>query len=489
MFRNLGFHTVCAALVLSACGGAGDAGSEAGPTDAGAVLAEVSEALGADGLESITYTGSAQTLNRSFLQTSVASPPWPMYDITDYSRTIDLTLPASRATGGLFHGGVFLREPTDQPYLQDIPGDETNWSNQLEIWLTPWGFLQGAEMYGAEAGTAAMGDAEYTTITWMSPETQTSPSGMRYTVTGYVNDQHLIERVETHVEHVISGDLLVAGIYSDYQEMDGVMVPASIVQERGGGTAFEVMVENATANPSDVMASLAPLEAGGGRGGGGGGGGRGGGPAPEPVDLVEGLYDGVYTVGGGYVAMIVEFTDFLVVFEGGAQSENRGQQVLAAVRGTFPDKEIRYLVNSHFHSDHSSGLAAWAREGITILTHQENVDYMEMALSTPRTLLGEPTMAPVIEGIEDVMVIEDEMNRMEIVHIPNPHAEYLLGVYLPAHSHFHQADLTLFVDDPSPAHIAFAERVQELGLEFDTLTGVHPAPNPESDQDVLVALQ
>jgi len=88
-----------------------------------------------------------------------------------------------------------------------------------------------------------------------------------------------------------------------------------------------------------------------------------------------------------------------------------------------------------------------------------------------------------------VMVIEDEMNRMELVHIPNPHAQNLLGVYLPEHSHFHQADLTLFPDAPSPAHIAFAERVQELGMEFDTLTGVHPAANPESDQTVLIALQ
>ena len=474
MFRNLGVLAVCAVLGSVGCGG---------PPDA----SEVSEVMGAGGLESITYTGSAWTARNSFLQTPHASPPWPGFDITGYSRTIDFAQPASRAMGGMFHGGVFIEEPTDRPYLQDIPGDETDWSDQLEIWLTPWGFLRGAEMYGAEVGTATMDGTEYTTLTWMSPETQTSPSGMRYTVTGYINDQNLVERVETRVEDVIMGDMLVTALYSDYREMDGVMVPASMRQERGGGTVFEVTVESATANPDDMMARLAPPEDGGG-GGGGGGGGRGGGPAPEPVDLVEEVADGVYLVGGGYVAMIVEFTDFLVVFEGGAQSENRGQQVLAAVRGTFPDKEIRYVVNSHLHSDHSRGLASWAREGITILTHQENVEFLDMALSTPRTLLGEPTMDPVIEGFEDVMVIEDDMNRMELVHIPNPHAEHLLGVYLPGHSRFHQADLTLR-DPPSPAHIAFAERVRELGLEFDTLTGVHPAPQPESDRDVLAALQ
>jgi len=255
-----------------------------------------------------------------------------------------------------------------------------------------------------------------------------------------------------------------------------------------GGTSFTVSVQSAEANPADLTARLTPPEAAGG-GGDGGGGGRGGGPAPEPADLVRKLYDGVYLVGGGYEAMIVEFTDFVVVFEGGAQNPTRGETVLAAVRATVPDKEIRYLVNSHFHSDHSGGLAPWVREGITILTQADNVEFMRQLLSSPRTLLGEETLNPVIEPVAGVMVIEDAMNRMELVHIPNPHAQNLLGVYLPRHSHFHQADLTLFPDAPSPAHIAFAERVRELGMKFDTLTGVHAAPEPQSDDDVLIALQ
>jgi hypothetical protein len=406
-----------------------------------------------------------------------------MYDITDYSRAIDLAQAASLATGTMFHGGVFLREPTEQPFLQNIGDDETNWSNQLQLWLTPWGFLAGAERYGAEAGTATMGGTEYTTLTWMSPETMVSPSGMRYTVTGYVNAQNLIERVATAVEHPIAGDLTEVAIYSNYQDMDGVMVPATIEQQTAGGTSFTVSVDSATANPADLAARLTPPPPPGG---------------PNPFDglfgpvgdaSLEEIYDGVYLFGGGYVAMIVEFTDFVVVFEGGGQDPARGETVLAAVREGFPDKEIRYMVNSHFHGDHSGGLAPWAREGITILTHEDNVAFMTQLLSNPRTLLGEPTATPVIEGMDDMMVIEDEMNRMEIVQVPNPHALSLLGVYLPEYRHFHQADLTLFPSDPTPAHVAFAERVRELGIEFDILTGVHPPATPETGDDVMIALQ
>ena len=151
MFRNPMMAAACAGLLFAGCGG---------PRDAGEVLADVNEAMRAGGLESITYTGTAQTLDRAFLQTAAASPPWPMYDIASYSRTIDLAAPASRATGTMLHGGVFLRAPTEQPFVQDIRPDQANWNNQLEIWLTPWGFLRGAEMYGAEAGTAQMDGTE-----------------------------------------------------------------------------------------------------------------------------------------------------------------------------------------------------------------------------------------------------------------------------------------------------------------------------------------
>lgn len=480
MLRNLTLSAACAALLAAGCG--------SGTRTAEDVLADVHEAMGTEGLQSITYTGTAQTLDRAFLQTLVASPPWGFFDISNYSRTIDLAAPASRATGMMFHGGVFLQAPSDQPYQQNIAADAA-WPNQIDIWLTPWGFLRGATQYGAEVGSSTMSGAEYTTLTWRSPETQTSPSGMRYTVTGYVNGQNLVERVETQVEHPVAGDLDMAATFSNYQTMDGVMVPARIEQTTAGVTSFTVTAQNAEANPADLTARLTPPADAPGAPGGGGGGGRAGGPPPAPADLVRKLYEGVYLVGGGYEAMVVEFTDFVVVFEGGAQNPARGETVLAAVRATVPDKPIRYMVNSHFHGDHSGGLAPWAREGITILTQADNVAFMRQLLSNPRTLLGEETLNPMIEPVEDVMVIEDAMNRMEIVHIPNPHAQNLLGVYLPRHSHFHQADLTLFPEAPSPAHIAFARRVQERGMRFRTLTGVHPAPQPQSDADVLIALR
>ena len=479
MFRTLTMAVACTALLLAGCA-AGDDGADvtSEPVDASGVLADVAAALGADTLESIAYSGSAWAARNSFLQTPTASPPWPGNDITNYQRTIDLSQPASLATGETFNGGLFMVPPTAGTYNQNIPADQTNWGQQLEVWLTPWGFLRGAELYGAE--TMLMDGS--TVVTWMSPETQTSPSGMRYTVAGYINDQNLIDRVETRVEHVMMGDMLVSAVYSDYQDFGGVMVPTTMVQERGGGTVFEVTVSDVTANPGDLAARLTPPEQGG-RGGGRGG-------AEPPTDLVEEIAEGVYLVTGGYVALVAEFNDYLAVFEGSAQSENRGQQVLAQVRQVLPDKPIRYVINSHLHSDHSSGLAAFAREGITIITQQNNVEFMDMMLSTPRTLLGEPTMDPQIQGVDDVLVLEDDSMRLELHSVPNLHTDGMLVAYLPEQRILHQADFTLPDpgEDANPFVVALAERVQELGLEFDAFSGVHAAPEPETQDDLMAAL-
>ena len=53
--------------------------------------------MGADGLKSITYSGSATTGN--FGQSQNIAGPLAVTSITNYTRTIDFGQPASRASG------------------------------------------------------------------------------------------------------------------------------------------------------------------------------------------------------------------------------------------------------------------------------------------------------------------------------------------------------------------------------------------------------
>src|SRR5690606_21661235 len=125
----------------------------------------------------------------------------------------------------------------------------------------------------------------------------------------------------------------------------GLLVPTTIEQQRAGGGVFGASISSAQANPANAAELLAAPAASTGAPGAGGGAAQ---PAPAPADLARQVADGVHVIEGGYVALVVEFADHVAVFEAG-QSEARGEQILAATQALHPDKEIRYLVNSHPH--------------------------------------------------------------------------------------------------------------------------------------------
>lgn len=490
MLKRLSIGWLVPALIMLGCAGEHDTAPQAAAEepaalpDAAAVLDDVIAAMGAAGVESITFSGTAWRIRNSFRQTLSASPPWPERDeITNYRRTLDLSQPASVALGETFASNLFLEPPVAGTYSQHVPSDERRWAQQLEIWLTPWGFLEGAKRNGVEIETATVEGVDYTVLSWQSPAEQTAPSGLRYTVNGYINAGNRIERVETWVEDPFMGDMHVEARYANYRDFAGVMVPTTMEQWRGGGAIFGVSVSDATPNPVNLAELMTvPEQPAGGFGGGAPGG-------DGPAELAERIADGVWLIHGGYVALVAEFTDHVLVFEAG-QSEARGEQILAEVKRILPDKPIRYVVNSHPHSDHTAGLVPFVREGVTIVTHENNIDFLDMALSTPRTLLGEPTLAPQFEAVGELGVYEDETMRVELHHVPNLHSDGMLVAYLPAAKVLFQADFTLPREgaNPNPFVVALAQYVEEKGLDFERYLAVHAAQVPQTKADLMAAL-
>ena len=366
--------------------------ASASAQDAKTAIDSASKAMGAAGLTSITYSGRAADVN--FLQTRNINGPWPLRPITNYTRAIDLSQAASRASGATNNQGLFGGAPVAGVFNQVITPAATTWGQQVEYWVTPWGFLKGAAASNATARTQKMNGKAYTVVTW-SPSSLKAPSGIAYTVNGYINDQNLVERVETWVEHDMLGDMHVDVAYSDYKDFGGVKVPGRIVQTRGDFTFFEVTVADGRGNPPNLTELLTPPPAPGRAGGAPPGGappagGRGGAPgAPAPAqEASTKLADGVYKINGAYNALAVEFNNYVVVVEAG-QNIARGQAIVDEVKRILPNKPIRYVVNSHPHSDHSSGLAPLVAEVATIVTARNNKAFFERTFSAPRTLVGD----------------------------------------------------------------------------------------------------
>jgi len=464
--------------------------------DAGSVIGAASKAMGVDNLNSITFSGTAR--NGSFGQSkSIGDPMGPVNvtQITQYTRTINFGQPSaptdlvSRATGPTQPPTVpGVPPPMPGVFNQNITGQQasTNYGQALNILTTPWGFLK-----AAAANKATVRQEGGQRVVSFSPANFKSPSGQAYTVTGYINNQNLVTKVETRVEHAVVGDLLVEFEYSNYQNMNGVQVPTRIVQRQAGLPTFEAAIKSATPNPSNLAELLTPPA---GARGGGGQQAPAAAAAAAPVDKVG---DGVFKIGGNYTSLAIDMGDHILVVESG-QNDARGTAVMAAAKQAIPNKPIRFVVNSHPHFDHASGLAAAVAEGATILTHRNNEQVLERLLSGPRTLMGDSLSkvanrrTNVVEGVGDREVRKGTNGKVVELHrIPNEHSDGMLAVYLPAEKILWSADISVL--NPTPAQLGVVksavEAIDRLKLDFNAWIPAHP-PNPDrplTRADVIAA--
>ena len=470
--------------------------------NASSVVASASKAMGVDSLNSITYSGSAR--NGAFGQSKAIGMPLAPVNttvITTYTRTInfgpssDRAALVSRATGPTQPPTVpGVPAPMPGVFNQNITGmqADTNWNQALNIWTTPWGFLK-----GAAANNATVRQQGGQQVVSFSPANLKSPSGQAYTVTGYIDKQNLVTKVETRVDNAVVGDLLVEFDYSNYRNMNGVQVPGRIVQKQAGMETFNADITAATPNPPNLTELLTPPPPPAGRGGGP----AGAAPAPQQqaaAPPVEKLGDGVFKIGGNYTSLAIDMGDHILVVESG-QSDARGLAVMAAAKQAIPNKPIRFVVNSHPHFDHASGLSAAVAEGATILTHNNNEKVLEQLLSGPRTLTGDSLSKvtnrrkDVVTGVGDRDVRKGTNGKVVELHrVPNEHSDGMLIVYLPAEKTMWSADVTAV--NPNPAQLgvlkATVETINKLKLDYNGWIPAHP-PNPDKPltrADVMAAV-
>lgn len=449
--------------------------------DAGATIAAVKKAMGAESLTSISMSGAAATGN--FGQSKNIAGPLAMTAIAGYRRAIDLDQPYSRAIGTTMPPSVPGAPPPQPGTFNQGIAPTASWVQQIEIWLTPWGFLKGAAANNATARSQRIAGTPFTVLTW-SPA-QKSPSGQPYRVIGYVNDRQMIERVETWIEHPVMGDLQVEQSYSDYRDVKGLKVPGRIVQKRAGMQTFEATINEAVANPPNIAELLQPPTAAGGGRAGAPAAAPGGAPAAPPAVQSEKLADGVFRITGGYVALAVDFTDHVVILEGG-QNEARGLAVIAETKKLFPGKPIRSVVNTHAHFDHASGLAPFAAEGITIVTHANNRAFLEKALNNARTLAGDALAKAKrqakVEAVDDKRVLTDGARTIELHHVKElEHSDGMLVAFLPKERILFTGDFNVPAAGQavSPAIKTLVDNTERLKLDFDRHVTVHARDSGE----------
>src|SRR6202521_3880825 len=252
------------------------------------ILSSASKALGADNLKTIEFSGSGA----DFVIGQAASPssPWPKFKDKTYTRVIDLEPPASRLQRIRTQGENPPRGGGQQPVIGEqnqtqviAAGSPQAATLQDELMMTvPYSFLRAAaKAPDATVKSQSMGGKKNTVVSFTAMN--------KAPARGYINEQNILEKVETKIDNTVLGDIPYEATFADYKDFGGVKFPTHIVQKQGGYPVLDLTVTDVKPNaPANITSGGAPPAGG------------------LPPATSEKLGDGVFLILGGYAAMAVD---------------------------------------------------------------------------------------------------------------------------------------------------------------------------------------
>lgn len=290
----------------------------------------------------------------------------------------------------------------------------------------------------------------------------------KHKVVAYVNDQNAIEKVESSYGHPVVGDIKVVTYYGPYREFAGFKFPTKIIQYQDGLPSLDVTVTAVRANPTVDIVVPSNVRS-------------------EPVTVKsDKVADGVWFIGGGsHNSVLVEMKDYLIVVEA-PLGDARSAAVMGEVKKLVANKPIKYLVNTHHHTDHSGGVRAYAAEGVTIVTHELSRPYFEKALLNTWNLspdrLAKSKKKLVFQTMGDNMVLTDGARSVELYQIVgNGHHDGLIMAYLRKEKLLVEADAFSpfgIPKTPNPFSVNLEANVRRLNIEVDRILPLHGSVVP-----------
>jgi cyclase len=140
---------------------------------------------------------------------------------------------------------------------------------------------------------------------------------------------------------------------------------------------------------------------------------------------------------GGSNHVWVVFKDYVVVID--ANFPKEAGDVLADIKKTT-DKPIKYVLDTHHHGDHAYGNAVWAKAGAKILGSKNCARLLktsgpmawENAAKDRKDVAGSE-LKQVDEVFDEKLVIEDDTQKIEFLHLGHSHTSGDVVAYLPKH--------------------------------------------------------
>ena len=167
------------------------------------------------------------------------------------------------------------------------------------------------------------------------------------------------------------------------------------------------------------------------------------------------------------------------------------KKIQAAIK-TITDKPVTYLINTHWHGDHTGGNANFQKEGAIIVSH-ENV---RKRMSVDQIVRGEKRLAspeealPVITFSEDMQFYMNE-EPILITHVHNAHTDGDVLVYFVNSNVLHVGDAYFqgkfpYIDIDSGGSIdGYIKGIKTIMRITDTTTKIIPGHGKVTTKEEL----
>jgi glyoxylase-like metal-dependent hydrolase (beta-lactamase superfamily II) len=458
--------------------------------EVGDILSRAATAMGTDQLNTLRYSGRG--VGAQFGQAYLAGLAWPRVNISLYVRSVDYKnsyigeeFSRSRAEprgGGplppvgeaLFAGHSTANHAWNSAGIETSPHRPNEVAPRMhDLWTTPHGVIRAAAQAKPTLALRKEGSRTLAGITF------TLPGAM--TATAFLNQDYLVERIESRASDTVLGEVDVVTHYTNYRNFNGVMFPTRIDESRAGSMTLGLDITEVVPNAAVYAETPAPVAS-----------------ATDHVDSTE-IARGVwFLAGSSHNSIAIEMDDHVVLVDA-PLGDDRARAVLVAVQILVPGKSIRYAVNSHVHFDHAGGLRAVAAEGAAVVTHTSNVAYFERAFATPNNIapdaLTRSGRKVRVMGVDEKLVMHDATRTIEIYHVEGSvHSGDLLLVYLPNERLLIEGDLfhpPWPVDAPpplAPDELAqeLARTLERLKLGVDQILPLHGGIVPIADLSLVI---
>ena len=316
---------------------------------------------------------------------------------------------------------------------------------------------------------------------------------------------NLPARVRTLDWDGLEGDSVFDAEYSDWRDVGGAKVAFHALYTLNGMKIADLKLSSATANPSldpatfnipqTMLASAAK-------------------PAPANVTPFQwvirrqflGFYfdsDAMYTddgdslrledvgpnisqtQGGTHNTIFIATNTYLITVEA-PNDDGQAIQSIDMAKKKYPGKPIRYLILTHHHVDHVSGMRTYAAEGATIVVAKGDGDYFRKVLAQPETLnrfAPKKPFTPKVIEVDGKWSVNDGGREVDAYAIENPHAAGYDMVYVPDAKLGVLSDLYVpGAPVPSNAMVAaLVKGVDKWGIKPERFAGGHGSSGPYAD--------